>query len=57
MAKKVEVPEYILKNTIRHMERMIELGQPKSGSTKAYEAFRLGRKDIEILKRLKAKVK
>lgn len=57
MAKKVEVPEYILDTTIRHMERMVELGQPKDGSTKASEAFRLARQDIKTLKRLKLKVK
>lgn len=57
MAKKVEVPEYVLDNAIRHMERMVELGQPKDGSTKASEAFRLARKDIKTLKRLKLKAK
>lgn len=55
MAKKIEVPEYVLDNTIRHMERMIEMGQPKVNSTKASEAFRLGRNDVKILKRLKEK--
>lgn len=57
MAKKVEVPEYILDNTIRHMERMIEMGQPKDGSARASEAFRLARQDIKTLKRLKLKAR
>lgn len=57
MAKKVEVPEYVLDNLIRHMERMIEHGQPKSNSTRATEALRLARQDVAKLKRLKQQVK
>lgn len=57
MAKKAEVPEYVLDNLIRHMERMIEHGRPKSDSTRATEAFRLARQDVARLKRLKQQVK
>lgn len=57
MAKKVEVPEYVLENVIRHLERMIELGQPKISTTRAIEAFRLTRQDVAKLKRLKNQVK
>lgn len=57
MAKKVEVPEYVLENLIRHLERMIELGQPKFNTTRATEAFRLARQDVAKLKRLKQQVK
>lgn len=57
MAKKVEVPEYVLENVIRHLERMIELGQPKISTIRAIEAFRLARQDVAKLKRLKNQVK
>lgn len=57
MAKKAEVPEYVLDNVIRHLEKIIELGRPKDTSTKAIEAFRLARIDLAKLKRLKTQVK
>lgn len=57
MTKKVEVPEYVLDNIIRHLERVIEFGQPRISTSRATEAFRLARQDVAKLKRLKNQLK
>ena len=57
MTKKVEVPEYVIENIIRHLERMIKFGQPRINTSRATEAFRLARQDVAKLKRLKNQLK
>lgn len=55
MAKKIEIPAYILDGVIRHFEAVIENHQPRQRTIRSMEALRQAKQDLAKLKRLKIK--
>ena len=52
---KIEIPDYLLDSVIRHFERIVRNVKASPSDIKTGEALRLGKKDLEKLKKLKEK--
>lgn len=55
MAKKTEIPDYVLDAVIRHFSAVIDNHVPRQRTIRSAEALRQARQDIAKLKRLRNK--
>ncbi len=55
MAKKIEIPQYVLDGAIRHFEAVLSNHKPRQRTIRAMEAYRQAKLDLAKLRRIRAK--